>query len=556
MYAFLLPFLVSLVGAVPYKQYILAPSSRTIRRESVYLTNGTASGAPSLLSSSLSRPLMLSPKSGVTYDFGKNIAGLAKLKGSSSTAAYVNITFSESSLLGSPLQFLLNGAGEYTSPRDKERGGFRYLSVVAPESGKTVIDNDELRKYTGWFHCSDDQLNRVWYAGAYTNQLYTIDPTHGDALIHLHKINSDTIINETTSWYSNHAITNGTSAITDGAKCDRLVWAGDMAIAVPALAVSASDYISVKNSLDSLFTLQSPEGILPCAGVPFSNLGAISFTYHLYTLIGGMTWITKQIDHTGLANVTAAPDWLRFGMGGHNVEANSILYHILALGISLAETLHDTSVIHEYKSYRQGIASAANTLLWNPSTNLFRQRDHNLPPPRWQRLGDKSRPYPALPLTPHFRGTRRQMDAISPFTSRFELEAHFLSNQIVLIRKMWGDFMLDDPRMINSTFLEGYSVAGELHYASYVNNPRISHAHGWATGPTSTMTTFIAGLQLVGPAGKTWIFAPQLGNLEHAEAGVETVLGLFSLMWRWAGFASAGLCARGDEWEGWDADWW
>ena len=47
--------------------------------------------------------------------------------------------------------------------------------------------------------------------------------------------------------------------------------------------------------------------------------------------------------------------------------------------------------------------------------------------------------------------------------------------------------MLDDPRMTNSTFVEGYSATGELHYA-YTNDPRISHAHGWATGPTSSLT--------------------------------------------------------------------
>ena len=41
--------------------------------------------------------------------------------------------------------------------------------------------------------------------------------------------------------------------MTDGAKRDRLVWAGDMAIAVPALVVSTNDLISVTNSLDSLF---------------------------------------------------------------------------------------------------------------------------------------------------------------------------------------------------------------------------------------------------------------------------------------------------------------
>jgi hypothetical protein len=59
-----------------------------------------------------------------------------------------------------------------------------------------------------------------------------------------------------------------------------------MAIAVPAVAVSTSDIVSVENSLDSLFAVQNMStGQLPYAGVPFPAF-IVSFTYHLYTLIG------------------------------------------------------------------------------------------------------------------------------------------------------------------------------------------------------------------------------------------------------------------------------
>jgi hypothetical protein len=60
--------------------------------------------------------------------------------------------------------------------------------------------------------------DRIWYAGAYTNQLCIIDPTTGDAL-------------GTTPPalpFFNFTISNGTSVLTDGAKRDRLVWPGDM----------------------------------------------------------------------------------------------------------------------------------------------------------------------------------------------------------------------------------------------------------------------------------------------------------------------------------------
>ena len=94
------------------------------------------------------------------------------------------------------------------------------------------------------------------------------------------------------------------------------------------------------------------------------------------------------------------------------------------------------------------------------------------------------------------------------------------------MRLQWG-FMLDDPRMTNSTFIEGYSTTGALQYTPYWNDARISHAHGWATGPTSSLTFYVAGVQLVSAGGATWRIAPSLGNLKHADAGFSTSLGFF-----------------------------
>lgn len=38
------------------------------------------------------------------------------------------------------------------------------------------------QSYSGYFHSSSEKLNRVWYAGAYTNQLCTISTDTGSAL--------------------------------------------------------------------------------------------------------------------------------------------------------------------------------------------------------------------------------------------------------------------------------------------------------------------------------------------------------------------------------------
>ena len=360
--------------------------------------------------------------------------------------------------------------------------------------------------------------------------------------------------------------------LVDGAKRDRLVWPGDMSIAVPSIFVSTNDLVTVKNSLQSLLILQNSSGALPYAGVPFDQIATtFSFTYHLYSLIGlndyylytgdieylsanwdkfklGLNYSLSFVDSSGLAYVTTSADWLRFGMGAHNIEANAILYYTVNLGLGLSKVVNDTSQVANWTKHANNIKSAANIRLWDQSINLYRDNDtkplttlHPQDGNSWaivsnltdsmekalnisqalsERWGKYGAPAPEAGPT------------VSPFISGFELQAHYLAGQpakaVQLMKSMWADFMLDDPRMTNSTFIEGYSTNGDLHYAPYTNDPRISHAHGWATGPTSALTYYAAGLQITGAIGKTWSIAPSPGGLTQVETGFSTKLGSFS----------------------------
>ncbi|KAF1847103.1 glycoside hydrolase family 78 protein [Cucurbitaria berberidis CBS 394.84] len=582
--------------AIPYEEYILAPKSRTLHPVSVHSTNGSVSNPESLTTASSSNgSSIFSGDAATAYDFGINIAGIVTLTvGSvSSPDEYIGVTFSESSLWVSNkssdaiadagkdeiLWFHVTGPGRYTAPREKERGGFRYMSLVHNSTGSVEVEavevhytamphwgEDAIGNYSGYFHCDDELLNRIWYAGAYTNQICTIDPHYGNALIHIFKINSSVSDAVNVTWYNNYTITNGSSAIVDGAKRDRIVWAGDMAIAVPGVVVSTNDVVSIENSLNSLFDVQnSSSGLLPYAGRPFPS--ATSFTYHLYTLIGvsdhylytgdigylaslwdkwklALTFPLSHIDETGLMNVTSPSDWLRFGMGGHNIEANSILYYTINQGIALAEALNDTAPISEWKETAQRIKTAANALLWNNELGMYTDNETTTLMPQdgnsWAAVANLTLNSSQISSiseklqgrwTPYGAPALEAADAISPFISGFELQTHFLaanaSAALDLMRLQWG-FMLDDPRMTNSTFIEGYSSTGELHYAPYLNDARISHAHGWATGPTSSLTFYVAGIQLLSAGGKTWRVAPALGDLTNVDAGFSTSLGFFS----------------------------
>lgn len=591
-----------LLGAacsVPYEEYILAPPSRTVSPISVYQVSGTVDNAQSLTGGGTTTfrgsSQGASSNSSVTLDFGINIAGQVSLTAGESTdpTAAIWLTFSESSLwissyasdavsdngLDEPIPLYVGeGPGTYTVDREYARGGFRYLTLV--NNGTSDIDitgvsviytaapTQDLKAYTGYFHSNDELINRIWYAGAYTNQLCDIDPRHGNALVNVFQTNAPPL----QTWYYNYTITNGSSCLVDGAKRDTLVWPGDIFISGPSVAYSTYDMEAVRNSMESLLALQTSDGILPYVGVPFVTIiNAVSFTYHLHNLVGvytyylytgnetwlqtywdqfkrGLAWSLSNVDSSGLMNVTSSADWLRSGMGGHNIEANAILYYVLNLGVELANVIGDDAAASDYETAAAGIKEAANSLLWddelgyyidNETTTLTPQDGNsfavlsNLTESDSQkstissnlqaRWGTYGAPAPEAASNP---------ETVSPFATGFELYAHLVAGDAVaalnLMRLQWG-FMLDDPRMTNSTFIEGYAADGSLVYAPYANDARISHAHGWSTGPTGALSQYVAGIHLTAAAGSEWRIEPSVGDLTAVVSGMSTTLGNFSV---------------------------
>src|SRR5690242_6166231 len=166
--------------AVPYEEYILAPRSRTVLPVSVHNTNGSVSNPESLTQANGSSTF--DGDAATSYDFGKNLAGVVSLNiGAVSDASqYIGVTFSESSFWVSnassdatadagkdeTLWFHVTEPGRYTAPREKERGGFRYMTLVHNSTGTVEVtgvevhftamphwEDDALANYTGYFHC-------------------------------------------------------------------------------------------------------------------------------------------------------------------------------------------------------------------------------------------------------------------------------------------------------------------------------------------------------------------------------------------------------------------
>ncbi|KAE8447282.1 hypothetical protein EG329_010976 [Mollisiaceae sp. DMI_Dod_QoI] len=432
------------------------------------------------------------------------------------------------------------------------------------------------RAYTGYFDSSSSMLNRVWYAGAWTLQLSTLDPREGGSIIDFNRF-FDHNNAPRGAWYSNYTVANGTTVTTDGAKRDRMVWPGDMTIAVPGIAVTTYDMLAVRNALNTIYDHQYGDGSMPYAGPPMGAFGEFSDTYHLHTLVGtyyyvlysgDVDWLKSnwnayiialaisinKVDSTGLLHVTSIFDWNRAGMTGHNVEASSILYEVLGNSIKLAKwigkgtktngedwtttqarlrkgiaTLYcDNDGLYSDNMGRRGCKGPEKVLpqdgnSWALISKAFSDKDQaynvseNLRK-RWIKCGAPAVEFP---------------NVMSPFASSFELLGHASAGNhdaaVELIELMWG-YMLDGPGMTNSTLIEGYRVDGYVQYPAYWSAARNSHAHGWSAGPTTVLTQGILGIKLLTPLGKTWEIEPHLTKwLSYAQGGFATKLGKFEV---------------------------
>lgn len=214
----------------------------------------------------------------------------------------------------------------------------------------------------------------------------------------------------------------------------------------------------------------------------------------------------------------------------------------------MATILDDTLSSKNWGAAAAKVKLAANALLWDETSSLFLDNETTTLHPQdgnaWavlanltlsnsqntaitsglrSRWGPYGAPAPEVGSTPA---------TVSPFIGYFELLAHYTAGNasaaLELMRTQWG-FMLDDPRMTNSTFIEGYAADGSLRYAPYKHDARVSHAHGWSTGPTSLLTFYTAGLRVTGAGGETWIVAPRLGGLRSVKAGYAAPSGGFSV---------------------------
>ncbi|CAJ2505257.1 Uu.00g126510.m01.CDS01 [Anthostomella pinea] len=229
---------------------IFAPASRTISPATIFdLSTGEEVGSwPTTFT-------LASNQSEVYLDFGKEVGSIVTLQyevSSVNGAGAIGLAFTEAkNWVGWDSDFSngdysrpdgaiygnFSSAGNYTyvMPDENLRGGFCYMTLfLVGDAASATITNvnlelsfqptwSNLQAYQGYFHSNDDLLNQIWYSGAYTLQVDAIHPLTGRAW---------PLPDE--AWLNTGELGPGDTINTDGAKRDRTVWPGDMAVAIPA----------------------------------------------------------------------------------------------------------------------------------------------------------------------------------------------------------------------------------------------------------------------------------------------------------------------------------
>ena len=251
----------------PWESNMYSPASRTVSPVRI-LDASTAfqSGYPGPAQLNGNGSLLI-------FDFGQEVGGIVTVTYTASGEGSLGLAFTEAKNFTGYVSDESNGGGgpdsslhanitsaegSYTMPLEKLRGGFRYLSLFTLTNTNISVDISSieleisfqptwsnLRAYAGYFDSSDQLLNRVWYACAYTVQANTVPPNTGRAWPP-----------PAEGWLNNAVLGAGDSVLVDGAKRDRSVWAGDLGISIPSVLVSTGDLDTVRNALNVQYTNQ------------------------------------------------------------------------------------------------------------------------------------------------------------------------------------------------------------------------------------------------------------------------------------------------------------
>ena len=378
---------------------------------------------------------------------------------------------------------------------------------------------------------------------------------------------------------------NQLPVILDGAKRDRNVWIGDINVEGPAvydsLGTNADNYIKQSILLLGSYQLSSgfvtgclaPQtpvhtgplipGTTACYSASYSMYfaddlaayyratGDRAFAEQEFPIVQReLAWNASLVNSQGLLVTDTSDgldwDWYDGNKTGAVTEYNALYYLDLTDGAYLAQQTGHPGLAAQYTSQAAALRTAINANLFNPSTGvydisttirgtvaqdanadavLFGVAPASAVPGILAKL--KTTLWGAHGPVPFSAGTGYET-LVSPFVSGYELRARLAAGDTTgamqLLSDVWGQMVTPGPDYTGALW-ENLNPDGTIPQGS------TSLAHGWASTPTSALTSYVLGARPAGAGYATWIVQPQPGSLSWAEGQVPTPHGPLTVKW-------------------------
>ncbi|KAI1174195.1 glycoside hydrolase family 78 protein [Nemania sp. FL0916] len=423
--------------------------------------------------------------------------------------------------------------------------------------------------YDGWFECADASLTQYWFDGAYTAEM-------GTDIFRA---------NDTEPRGATSPSLVGKLVLHDGAKRDRDPYMGDLAVAALTSYLSHSDAsIAALNVLEDLAAHQRNDGWIPPASINEYTLAL--FDYPLYWVVCSWDYVfytgnTTYVDahypnlvevldtyypaHTdNSTQLLVRPDG--YGDFAFLPRPGSAAYYsaLYVLALNKAASLADLDTSHagdatRWRARAAAVSQGFQATLWDSSVSAFFDRkcsdstgcsahaqDGNslaiLSGIANATTGARALAYLSANNAKEYGNAfydaggedlgQGFSDRVYAFISYFEGAARFETNDIQgamdLVRRTWGWYSKEgqDPGI---THWEGVGAGGAKYEAADT-----SLAHGWSTGVTPLLTTYVLGVKPTAPGFREWtvqVHGADVDNIPWARGVVPTPYGPLGVNW-------------------------
>ncbi|MBC8600250.1 family 78 glycoside hydrolase catalytic domain [Parabacteroides acidifaciens] len=378
--------------------------------------------------------------------------------------------------------------------------------------------------YKGSFRCNDERLNKIWQTGAYT--------------VHL----------------------NMQEYLWDGIKRDRLVWVGDLHPEVMTVNTVFGYNEVVPKSLDLIRDITPlPEWM---NGISSYSIWWLLIHRDWYYYHGDLVYLKEQkpymtallrhliskVDADGVEKLDGNRflDWpSNANPMAINAGLQALMVQAMKAGNELCTVLGENALASECQAMMEKMVKAASKvtkpLLKSgvaPDAPGSKQAASLLTLAGLMKPEEANRKYLSVNGAKGFSTfygyyMLRAMAAAGDYRGAIDVIRQYWGAMIDLgATTFWEDFNMEwlpDASRIDELVPAGKK---DIHgdYGAYCYKGfRHSLCHGWASGPTSWLSEYVLGVQVVEPGCRTVRITPHLGDLEWVEGTFPTPYGIITI---------------------------